>query len=109
MSSERAELGEAQGDAMPCVLIIHDVDDYAAWKRVFDGAAAIRFEAGEISYQLLKTDSDANRIVHFSRWQSLSAARAFFESERLVEICRQAGVKAPEFLYLDELESGVLG
>jgi quinol monooxygenase YgiN len=94
---------------MPHVLIIHDVADYATWKTIFDEAAGLRRDAGEISYQLLKHQGDANRIVHFSRWRSLAAARAFFESERLVEIRRRAGVQAPEFLYLEELEHGVLG
>lgn len=93
---------------MQYVLIIHEVEDYAAWKTVFDNASHIRKEAGEISYQLLKFDTDANNIVHFSRWNSLKNARGFFESERLVEIRKQAGVKAPTFVYLDEIESGVL-
>ena len=93
---------------MPYVLIIHEVESYPAWKAVFDGAAQIRKEAGEANFRLLRYESDANRVVHFSQWSSLAAARAFFESPRLVEIRKQAGVKAPEFIYLDELESGVL-
>ena len=93
---------------MQYVLIIHEVADYAAWKTVFDAAATIRREAGEISYQLLRYESDANNIVHFSRWSSLQQAREFFESERLIEIRKQAGVKAPTFVYLDEIENGVL-
>ncbi|HEY0076344.1 MAG TPA: antibiotic biosynthesis monooxygenase [Abditibacteriaceae bacterium] len=93
---------------MPFVLIVHEVEDYAAWKTVFDGAASIRKAAGELSYQLLKSETDANHIVHFSQWTSLQNAREFFESPRLIEIRRQAGVKAPTFLYLDEIESGVL-
>jgi quinol monooxygenase YgiN len=93
---------------MPQVLIIHEVADYPAWKTVFDNAAGIRREAGERSYQVLKYDSDPNRIVHFSTWTSHDDARRFFESPRLVEIRRMAGVKAPEFIYLDELEAGVL-
>jgi quinol monooxygenase YgiN len=84
------------------------VADYPAWKTVFDNAAGIRREAGERSFQVLKYDSDPNRIVHFSTWTSHADARAFFESPRLVEIRRIAGVKAPEFIYLDELEAGVL-
>lgn len=93
---------------MQYVLIIHEVADYAAWKKVFDEAAGIRKQAGELSFHLLRYDTDANRVVHFSHWSSLPAARAFFESEELVEIRRRAGVKAPEFIYLDELERGVL-
>ncbi len=93
---------------MPYVLIIHEVESYPAWKTVFDGAAQIRKDAGEISYRLLRYEQDERRVVHFSEWSSLAAARAFFESARLVEIRKQAGVKAPEFLYLEELERGVL-
>jgi quinol monooxygenase YgiN len=93
---------------MQHVLIIHEVNAYPAWKAVFDEAADIRKNAGEISYQLLRYDNDANTIVHFSEWSSLDNARRFFESLELVEIRRKAGVKAPEFIYLQELERGVL-
>lgn len=90
------------------VLIIHEVADYAAWKIIFDRAADIRREAGEVSYQVLKYEHDANKIVHFSVWQSHDAAKAFFESPRLIEIRQEAGVKAPDFIYLEELEAGIL-
>lgn len=93
---------------MQHVLIIHEVEDYPAWKAVFDQAAGIRKHAGEISFQLLRYDNDANNIVHFSEWSSLENARCFFESPELVEIRRKAGVKAPELIYLQEIERGVL-
>jgi heme-degrading monooxygenase HmoA len=93
---------------MQHVLIIHEVDAYPAWKAVFDEASEIRKNAGEISYQLLHYDNDANTIVHFSKWSSLDNARRFFESAELVEIRKKAGVKAPNFIYLQEIESGVL-
>jgi len=90
------------------VLIIHEVADYPAWKKVFDAAAAIRKEAGERSYQVLNYESDPNKIVHFSAWISIAAAKDFFESPKLIEIRKQAGVKAPEFIYLNLLEKGTL-
>lgn len=93
---------------MQHVLIIHEVESYQAWKVVFDRAAAMRKAAGEISYQLLRYDDDANNIVHFSVWSSLDNARRFFESPELVAIRQQAGVKAPDFIYLQEIERGVL-
>lgn len=93
---------------MQHVLIIHEVESYPAWKAVFDQAADIRKEAGEISYQLLRYDNDANHIVHFSAWSSLDSARRFFESPALVEIRKNAGVKSPDFIYLQALEQGVL-
>ena len=93
---------------MPHVLIIHEVDSYPAWKVFFDRAIEIRKCAGEISYQLLRYDNDANNIVHFSEWSSLDHARRFFESPELVEIRKKAGVKSPVFCYLQEIEHGVL-
>ena len=93
---------------MHYVLIIHAVKDYPAWKQVFDAAASIRKQAGEESYYVLRDETNANKIVHFSKWKSLANARSFFESNELVEIRRRAGVHAPEFLYLDNLEQGTL-
>lgn len=93
---------------MQYVLIIHEVEAYLAWKVIFDKAADIRKAAGEISYQLLRYDNDANNIVHFSQWSSLENARRFFESPELVEIRKNAGVNAPEFIYLFEIERGML-
>ncbi len=93
---------------MQYVLIIHEVEAYPAWKVIFDQAADIRKQAGEISYQLLRYDNDANHIVHFSEWSSLENARRFFESPELIEIRKKAGVKSPDFIYLHEIEQGIL-
>lgn len=93
---------------MQHVLIIHEVADYPAWKKVFDAASGIRRDAGERSYQVLKYETDANKIVHFSTWTSIADAKAFFESPKLVQIRREAGVEAPEFIYLEQLEAGTL-
>ncbi|MFC0182661.1 Quinol monooxygenase YgiN [Pseudarcicella hirudinis] len=90
------------------VLIIHEVEDYPAWKSVFDKASDIRKEAGEISYQVLKYENEPNKIVHFSVWTSSQDAKNFFESPRLVRIRKEAGVKSPDFIYLDQLEEGTL-
>jgi quinol monooxygenase YgiN len=93
---------------MQYVLIIHEVEDYESWKNVFDEAADMRREAGERSYQVLKYEHDPNKVVHFSSWTSIDDAKRFFESPKLVRIRAEAGVKSPEFIYLEELESGTL-
>lgn len=93
---------------MQHVLIIHEVESYPAWKAIFDQAADIRKRAGEVSDQLLRYDNDANNIVHFSEWTTLENARRFFESPELIEIRKKAGVKAPTFIYLQEMARGVL-
>ncbi len=93
---------------MQYVLIIHEVEDYLAWKQVFDKAAEIRKEAGERTYQVLKYENNPNQIVHFSAWTSIAAAKRFFESPQLIQIRAEAGVKSPNFIYLEQLESGTL-
>jgi heme-degrading monooxygenase HmoA len=93
---------------MQYVLIIHEVADYFAWKKAFDGAADIRKAAGERSFQVLQYQNDPHRIVHFSAWISTDDARRFFESPQLVKIRAEAGVKSPDFIYLNQLESGTL-
>ena len=93
---------------MQYVLIIHEVENYDSWKKVFDDASDIRREAGERAYQVLKYENDPNKVVHFSSWTSIDDAKRFFESPKLVKIRAEAGVKSPDFIYLDQLESGSL-
>jgi quinol monooxygenase YgiN len=93
---------------MQYVLIIHEVEDYESWKKIFDDAADIRREAGERAYQVLKYENNPHKVVHFSSWTSLDDAKRFFESPKLVKIRLEAGVKSPDFIYLDQLDSGTL-
>jgi hypothetical protein len=65
------------------VLIIHEVEDYEAWKKVFDDATDIRKQVREIAYQVLKYENNPNKIVHFSSWTSIEDAKRFFESHKL--------------------------
>jgi quinol monooxygenase YgiN len=93
---------------MQYVLIIHEVEDYKSWKKIFDDASDIRREAGERAYQVLQYESNPNKVVHFSSWTSIEDAKRFFESPKLIKIRAEAGVKSPDFIYLDQLDSGTL-
>lgn len=93
---------------MGYVLIIHEVNDFSEWKIGFDRAASLRKDAGELEYQVLQFENDANRVVHYSKWQSLEKAKEFFESDEVQKIREKLGVKKPEFIYLKQNESGIL-
>jgi quinol monooxygenase YgiN len=93
---------------MDYVLIIHEVKNYPEWKSGFDSAGQLRKEAGELEYQVLRYEEEANRVVHFSKWQSHAQAKLFFESEAVQEIRDKFGVKKPTFIYLNQTDSGVL-
>jgi hypothetical protein len=89
------------------VIVVHRVAAYQAWKKVFDAAASIRYAGGERDYQVLTSTEDSNLVVHTATWITTRAAKDFFESEELVRIRVEAGVEAPQFFYLDLVESGV--
>lgn len=93
---------------MSYVLIIHHVENYESWKGMFDKAATLRKEAGEVSYQVLSDYQLPNKIVHFSQWVSIQQAKAFFESPEVEVLRKQGGVKSPEFIYLNLLSFGTL-
>jgi heme-degrading monooxygenase HmoA len=92
---------------MPHVLVIHDVDDYSVWKEAFDTASGLLREAGELEFQVLVDTANPDRVVHFARWESVEKARAFFQSREVEEIRRRAGVRSPDFIYLDLKDSGI--
>ena len=68
----------------------------------------IRREAGERSCPVLRRETDADKIVHFSVWTSTADARRFFGSPRLVQTRKHAGVKSPKFIPLEPIEIGTL-
>jgi heme-degrading monooxygenase HmoA len=88
--------------------IMHEVEDYSSWKAVFDHAAGIRKEAGEIVYQLLHYDRDANTIVHLSEWPSLHNARRFFESPELSRSGKNGRRPIPQVYLPPGIERGGL-
>ncbi|TBH74910.1 antibiotic biosynthesis monooxygenase [Aquirufa nivalisilvae] len=93
---------------MNYVLIIHEVADYSSWKKQFDQAANLRKAAGEISFQVLQFQHEPNKVVHFSHWDDLEKAKSFFDSPEVQQIRLDAGVKTPEFNYLNLIDSGIL-
>ncbi len=93
---------------MQYVLIIQEVENYAEWKKGFDKASTIRKEAGELSYQVLSYKNAPNKIIHYSQWISHEKAKAFFESEKIIALRKELGVKEPNFIYANQIEQGIL-
>lgn len=89
--------------------IRHKVNDYYTWKTWFDGFAAFRKSAGEISYQILRHQDDPNNLYLLFEWDNLDNARKFLDSADLREAMRRAGVnELPEIQLLTEADKGAL-
>lgn len=83
------------------LLIIHQVENYTAWKQIFDDASGIRKAAGEISFQVFKYHDEPDKIVHLSIWNEKQTAAQFFKSPAIGENkggCRRyiSGIYLPE-------------
>ena len=92
---------------MPHLGVRHQVQDYNAWKVMFDEFAPQRRAAGEISYQIYHIDGDRNHLVLFFEWDSIDNAKAFAGSDMLKETMGKAGVQGePAIFFLNAGDSG---
>jgi quinol monooxygenase YgiN len=88
---------------MASMLITHQVEDFAAWKKVFDSHAGLRTANGEISTQIFRDASDPNKLTILNKWNSLANAQKFAHSPELKAAMAQAGVVGqPSVAFLNE-------
>ena len=88
---------------MAKLLVHHKVQDYSAWRKVFDEDDKTRKEYGSTGYQVLKSTSDPNDLTVIMDWPSVDAAMAFAASDSLKEKMKNAGViSQPEVTFLVE-------
>ena len=91
------------------VAVQHKVEDYKAWKAVFDNFSPTRKSGGERSYTLWRAAEDPNDISVLFEWDTLENARTFMKSTELKNAMQKAGVKEqPRIQYLNELDHGTL-
>ena len=88
---------------MAKLLVHHKVQDYSAWRKIFDDDDQRRKEYGSTGFQILQSASDPNDITVIMDWPSVDAARAFATSDALKEKMKNAGViSQPEMTFLVE-------
>lgn len=92
-------------DSLTYVLVIHKVEDYNKWKKLYDEDGATRKAKGSKGAQLLRNNNDPNHLVVMSEWDNLESAKNFAESEDLSKTMQNAGVIGrPAVFYLEEIE-----
>ena len=79
---------------MTNVLIKHRVNDFAAWKNVFDNFVDFRKSSGEKSYRILHAGDDSNDLTILFEWDSKTNAETFLASSELKDAMQKAGVAA---------------
>lgn len=88
------------------VLVRHRVEDFEAWKPVFDDHAGMRKRFTERGHRLFRSTDDPNELTILFEFDDAGRAWEFVESEDLRLKMKQAGVEGrPEFVFLDHEET----
>ena len=88
---------------MPCLLIRHTVEDYSAWKAVFDEQADLRRANGSQGGRLFRS-TESGEVLVLLEWDDLERARLFVDSDDLQEAMTRAGVTdRPDIWFLEEV------
>lgn len=92
---------------MAYLVVRQIVQDYDAWKSVFDSARDLRKRNGGLSYQILREDNGSNSLVVVNQWDTMDNARKYASSPELREAMQRAGVTGiPEISFMEEAARG---
>jgi hypothetical protein len=77
---------------MVTAFVQHRVQDYDAWRRVYDSVADMQKAGGVIAESVYRAEGDPNTVLVSHQFGSMSAAHDFFASQALGDVMRRAGV-----------------
>jgi hypothetical protein len=78
---------------MATLFIRHQVADYAAWRRVYDGTAPIQKAHGVTGEAVYQAVGNSNDVTVTHEFASVEAAQAFAGSTELRAAMHDAGVQ----------------
>jgi heme-degrading monooxygenase HmoA len=86
-------------------LVHHRVDDFDAWRSVYDSFAPVQKERGVLQHHVWRSQDDPHLVAVVHTFASPAEAKAFFDASELAEAMTRAGVDASsvEVEYLDEI------
>ena len=88
---------------MATLFVHHKVQDYAAWRKVFDDLTAMRTGYGCTGHKVFQSPSDANEITILTEWKDIDRAKTYATSNDLREGMKNAGViSQPDVMFLAE-------
>lgn len=88
---------------MATLFVRHQVSDYAAWRRVYDGFGPTKSALGVKTAAVYRAADDPNNITVTHDFATLEAARAFAGSPELRAAMHDAGVQGAPTIWFTEL------
>jgi hypothetical protein len=80
-------------ETMVRMFVRHQVTDYGAWRKVYDGIDQDRRELGVTGHAVFRALGDPNDVTAWHDFSSREAAESFASSPQLREAMQQAGVQ----------------
>jgi len=84
-------------------IVRHTVEDFAAWKNLFDNHEA-RISAGFGDTRVFTSIDDRNDVMVVIEFDDMEKGRAFMESEDLRRTMEKGGVTAPPAVFIGNRE-----
>lgn len=87
----------------------HKVNDFAAWKKGYDGSAQLRKDGGVIAHSVHRVLDDRNMVAVYHQFKDESAAKAYgarLDSDEFRAMAKEMGIdlKTLEVWLLEDVE-----
>ena len=91
-------------------VVTHKVNDFAAWKKVYDTFRGTQKESGVRNHQVLRASDDPNTVLVTHSFDTLALAQKFFSSAPLKKAMTDGGVDAStvKVTYYEQVAAGPL-
>ena len=84
---------------MATLFVRHQVADFSAWRKVYDGLDPVRKAMGVTGAGVYQLDGNENDITVYHEFPTIAAAKAFAASDELKSAMQRAGVQGPPDLW----------
>ena len=87
---------------LPGVIVSHGVEDYGAWRIVYDGFDDYRKRTGIIGHAVNQELGSPNRVIIYHQAEDLGALRTLASSTELKDAMKRGGVAgAPDIRFVE--------
>ena len=82
------------------LFVRHSVENFAAWKKVYDEFESERGPMGVIGHAVYQSVDDPNDVTVWHDFDSRESAEALKSSDKLKNAMQEAGVKGPPDIWI---------
>ena len=86
------------------LIVVHEVAEYGAWKKVYDEVQPMRTAGGIIGHAVNQAADQPNNVIVYHQAETTDALQKFVDSSQLKDAMGRAGVKSkPSFTFVQSL------